>query len=312
MEKRIVVTGGKGFLGKYVVKRLKEKGNENIFITTKDKYDLRDINDIKKMYSRLKPDIIIHLAAVVGGIGANKKNPGVFFYDNLIMSIQLMEQARLNSIDKFVAIGTVCAYPKYTKVPFKEEDLWNGYPEETNAPYGLAKKMLLVQSKVYREQYDFNSIYLIPTNLYGPGDNFNPDSSHVIPALIKKFHDAKINGASEVSVWGTGKATREFLYVEDCAEAIIMALEKYNRGEPINIGSGREISIRELVQKIREIINFEGKVIWDKTKSDGQPRRCIDTSKAKKEFGFVARTDLEYGLEKTVRWYLNNKKKLCS
>ena len=200
MEKRIVITGGSGFLGKYVVKRLKEKGNENIFITTKDKYDLRDINDIKKMYSRLKPDIIIHLAAVVGGIGANKKNPGVFFYDNLIMSIQLMEQARLNSIDKFVAIGTVCAYPKYTKVPFKEEDIWNGYPEETNAPYGLAKKMLLVQSKAYREQYNFNSIYLIPTNLHGPGDNFNPDSSHVIPALIKKFHDAKINGASEVSV----------------------------------------------------------------------------------------------------------------
>jgi len=276
-NKKIVVTGGSGFLGKYVVRKLEERNCKHIFIPVFEEYDLRSMEDIKKMYNDADADIVIHLAAVVGGIGANRENPGKFFYDNLIMGIQLMEQARLNNIKKFVAIGTICAYPKYTPVPFKEKDLWSGYPEETNAPYGLAKKMLLVQSQAYRQQYGFNSIYLLPVNLYGPGDNFDPKSSHVIPALIKKFYEARMNNKKEVVVWGTGKATKEFLYVEDCAEAIVLATERYNKSDPVNIGAGFEISIRNLVEIIKDIIGYKGKIVWDTTKPDGQPRRCLDT-----------------------------------
>lgn len=310
MDKRVVVAGGQGFLGQHIIKGLKEKGYRKVHATDRKTYDLRLLSDVEKMYANLNPDIVIHLAAVVGGIGANMKNPGTFFYDNLIMGVQLMEQARLTGVNKFVAVGTVCSYPKFTKVPFKEEDIWNGYPEETNAPYGLAKKMLLVQSKAYRDQYGFNSIHLIPTNLYGTGDNFNPDSSHVIPALIKKFYEAKINNIPEVIVWGTGKATREFLYVGDCAKAIIKAMEVYNGEEPINIGSGLEISVKKLVQMINDIVEYKGKTIWDKTKPDGQPRRCIDVSRAKKELGFIATTKLHDGLKKTIKWYIDNKKRL--
>jgi len=305
--KKIIVTGGAGFLGNYVVKKLKERNCKEIFIPIIDEYDLRDINAIKRMYHDANADIVIHLAAVVGGIGANRENPATFFYDNLIMSIQLMEHARLTGIEKFVALGTICAYPKFTPVPFKEEDLWNGYPEETNAPYGLAKKMSLVQSQAYRLQYGFNSIFLLPVNLYGPGDNFNPKSSHVIPALIKKFYDSKINNQSEVVVWGTGRATREFLYVEDCAEAIVLATEKYDKPDPVNIGAGFEISIKDLVNLIREIIGYKGIIVWDISKPDGQPRRCLDTTKAMKEFGFKAKTNFDEGLKKTIDWYIRNR-----
>jgi len=304
-NKKIIVTGGAGFLGKYVVERLKERDCGNIFIPRIEEYDLRNLDDIIKIYKLAKADIVIHLAAVVGGIGANRENPGSFFYDNLIMGVQLMEEARKSSIEKFVAIGTICAYPKFTPVPFKEEDLWNGYPEETNAPYGLAKKMLLVQSQAYRQQYGFNSIFLLPVNLYGPGDNFDPKSSHVIPALIKRFYEAKINNEPEVIVWGTGNATREFFYVEDCAEAIVLATEKYDKPAPVNIGAGFEISIKNLANLIREIIGFKGKIVWDTSKPDGQPRRCLDTSRAEKEFGFKAKTDFKKGLEKTIGWYIN-------
>ena len=304
-NKKIIVTGGAGFLGKFVVKKLEERGFSNIFVPIIEEYDLRKLNDIKRLYKEVSADIVIHLAAIVGGIGANRENPGSFFYDNLIMGIQLMEEARLSGIEKFVALGTICAYPKFTPIPFKEENLWNGYPEETNAPYGLAKKMLLVQSQAYRKQYNFNSIYLLPVNLYGPGDNFDPKSSHVIPALIKKFYEAKINNLDEVIVWGTGNATREFLYVEDCAEAIVLATEKYNKPEPVNIGAGFEISIKDLANKIKDIIGFNGKIVWDKTKPDGQPRRCLDTTRAEKEFGFKAKTNFEEGLKKTIGWYIN-------
>ncbi|NQT67081.1 MAG: GDP-L-fucose synthase [Actinobacteria bacterium] len=305
-DRKVIVTGGAGFLGKFVVKKLKDRNCKDIFIPKIEEYDLRNLEKIKKMYRDAKANVVIHLAAVVGGIGANRENPGSFFYDNLIMGIQLMEQARLTSIEKFVALGTICAYPKYTKVPFKEEDLWNGYPEETNAPYGLAKKMSLVQSQAYRQQYGFNSIFLLPVNLYGPGDNFNPKSSHVIPALIKKFYDAKINNQSEVVVWGTGKATREFLYVEDCAEAIVLATEKYDKPDPVNIGAGFEISIKDLAEKIRQIIGFKGKIVWDTSKPDGQPRRCLDTTKAEKEFGFKAKVKFDEGLKKAIDWYILN------
>ena len=307
-KKRIILTGGAGFLGRFVEKKLKERGCSNIFIPRIEEFDLRNLDDIVKIYQIAQADTVIHLAAVVGGIGANRENPGSFFYDNLIMGAQLMEEARKNNIEKFVSIGTICSYPKFTPVPFKEEDLWNGYPEETNAPYGLAKKMLLVQSQAYRQQYGFNSIFLLPVNLYGPGDNFNPNSSHVIPALIKKFYDAKINNQSEVVVWGTGTATREFLYVEDCAEAIVLATEKYDKADPVNIGAGFEISIKDLAEKIKDIIGFKGKVVWDITKPDGQPRRCLDTSRAFKEFGFETKMDFKTGLEKTIEWYKENVK----
>lgn len=302
-DKKIIVTGGAGFLGKYVVGKLKERGCKDIFVPRSKKFDLRKKEAIIKLYREEKPDIVVHLAGVVGGIGANRENPGKFFYDNLIMGIQLIEQARLFGIKKFVALGTICCYPKFTPVPFKEEDLWNGYPEETNAPYGLAKKMLLVQSQAYRKQYGLNSIFLMPVNLYGPGDDFDPDSSHVIPALIKKCFDAVKNDHDEIVVWGTGKATREFLYVEDAAEGIVTATEKYNKSDPVNIGAGFEISIRDLVELITKLTKFKGKIRWDTSKPDGQPRRCVDTDKASKKFGFKAKTPFEEGLRKTIEWY---------
>lgn len=309
-DKRIVVTGGAGFLGRNVVAKLKEYGCEDIFVPRSKDYNLVDMEAVKRLYKDAKPDIVIHLAAVVGGIGANRENPGRFFYDNLMMGMQMMEQGRLNYTEKFIAIGTICCYPKFTPVPFKEENLWNGYPEETNAPYGLAKKMLLVQSQAYRQQYGYNSIFLLPVNLYGPGDNFNPCCSHVIPALIKKCVDAIDSGADSITVWGTGKPTREFLYVEDAARAIVLAAEKYNKSEPVNIGAGFEISIKELVDLMVELIGFKGKILWDTTKPDGQPRRCLDVSRAEKEFGFRAKIEFEEGLNKTIEWYKENRKKM--
>lgn len=303
-DRNVIVTGGAGFLGRSVVSLLKQNGCQKIFVPRSKEYDLRKSGNIKKMMDLVKPDFIIHLAAVVGGIGANASNPGKFFYDNLMMGVELMDQARLYGVKKFVSIGTICAYPKFTKVPFKEEDLWDGYPEETNAPYGLAKKMLLVQAQAYRQQYGFNSIYLLPVNLYGPYDNFFPQySSHVIPAVIKKCFDAKKNKKKSIMVWGTGKPTREFLYVDDAARGIVLASEKYNKSDPVNIGAGFEVSIEDLVNQIVQLTGFEGKIVWDKTKPDGQPRRCLDTKLAKKEFNFSAEVGLEEGLKKTIEWY---------
>jgi len=302
-NKRITITGGEGFLGRHLIHRLKERGYKQLYIADIPKYDLVKSEDIRRMYDDSKPDIVIHLAAKVGGIGFNQENPASLFYENLMMGIQLLHEGYLRNIEKFVAIGTICAYPKHTPVPFKEEDLWNGYPEETNAPYGLAKKMMLVQSQAYRKQYGFNSIFLLPVNLYGPGDNFDPKSSHVIPALIKKCVDAMSNNESRITVWGTGKSTREFFYVEDAADAIVCAMEKYNKSDPINIGAGFEISIKELVDMIVKLTGFKGQVIWDKSKPDGQPRRMLDTSKAEKEFGFKAKTGFEQGLKNTIEWY---------
>ena len=306
-NKKILVTGGAGFLGSFIVEKLKERGanGEDIKIPRSRDTDLRYWKSCIKAVKGV--DIAIHLAARVGGIGFNRNYPATLFYDNAIMGIQLMEAARQEEVEKFVAIGTVCAYPKFTPVPFKEENLWNGYPEETNAPYGLAKKMLLVQSQAYRQQYGFNAIYLLPVNLYGPRDNFNPESSHVIPALIKKIFDAKESDKDYIEVWGTGKASREFLYVEDAAEGIILATEKYNKSEPVNIGAGFEIKIKDLVELIAELAEFDGEIRWDTSKPDGQPRRCLDVSKAKEEFGFKARVDFREGLEKTIEWYTNHK-----
>ena len=306
-SKRIIVTGGAGFLGKYVVKKLEERGCQNIFVPRSKDYNLVDNEAVKRLYQDSKPNIVIHLAAIVGGIGANRENPGKFLYDNLMMGIQMMEQGRLFGLQKFVAIGTICAYPKFTPVPFQEDKLWDGYPEETNAPYGLAKKMLLVQSQAYRQQYGFNSIYLLPVNLYGPGDNFNPESSHVIPALIKKVFDAKDKKEKRIVVWGTGRVTREFLYVEDAAEGIILAAEKYNKADPVNLGAGFEISIKSLAELICELTGFGGEIEWDTSKPDGQPRRCLDTSRAEHEFGFKARTDFREGLKRTNEWYKSSR-----
>jgi len=314
-NKRVLVTGGAGFLGSYVTEKLKEKGCKEIFVPRSKDYNLVEMKAVKRVYADAKPDIVIHLSAKVGGIGANRANPGKFFYDNLMMGVQMMEQGRFFGIKKFIALATICSYPKFTPVPFKEEDLWNGYPEETNAPYGLSKKMLLVQSQAYRQQYGFNSICLFPVNLYGPRDNFDPESSHVIPALIRKCLEAKAEAEQKrisqhqslpepvLTVWGTGKATREFLYVEDAAEAIILATERYNKSEPVNIGAGFEISIKDLVELIAKLTGFKGKIVWDTTKPDGQPRRCLDTTKAYKEFGFKAKTPFEEGLRKTIDWY---------
>ena len=306
-NKRILVTGGAGFLGTYVVEKLRERGCTNIFVPEIEHYDLVQIEAIKRAYHDAQPDIVIHLAAVVGGIGANRENPGRFFFENAMMGIQLIHEGHLRKIDKFVALGTICAYPKLTPVPFREENLWNGYPEETNAPYGLAKKMLLVQAQAYRQQYGFNTIYLLPVNLYGPGDNFDPHSSHVIPALIKKCVDALENGKDHIEVWGTGTVSREFLYVEDAAEAICLATERYNKPEPVNIGAGFEITIKDLVELIVKLTGFEGDIAWDTSKPDGQPRRMLDTSRAEKEFGFKAKTGFEEGLRRTIEWYRDGK-----
>jgi GDP-L-fucose synthase len=301
--RRVMVTGGGGFLGRRVVDRLGRTGVADIVVPRSRDYDLRERAGIDQAIADGRPDVIIHLAAVVGGIGANRENPGRFFYDNAIMGIQLMEASRLAGVEKFVQIGTVCSYPKFTPVPFREDDLWDGYPEETNAPYGLAKKMLLVQGQAYRAQYGFNVIYLIPVNLYGPGDNFDPSSSHVIPALIKKFVDARDAGDEVVEVWGAGTASREFLYVDDAAEAIVLASERYDGADPINLGVGREITIHDLATLIRDLTGFTGRISWDTSKPDGQPRRALDTSRAADRLGFVARTSFDDGLRQTVDWY---------
>jgi GDP-L-fucose synthase len=338
-NKRVLITGGAGFLGSFVVEKLKERGGKNIFVPRSKDYNLVEMEAVKRLYQDSRPDIVIHLAAKVGGIGANRANPGKFFYDNLMMGIQMMEIGRQVGIEKFVAIGTICAYPKFTPVPFREENLWDGYPEETNAHYGLAKKMLLVQAQSYRQQYGVNAIYLLPVNLYGPRDNFDPETSHVIPALIRKIVDAmggiesalkrmqRLNEPDEpdeqnrrheperpdkpdqpIVVWGTGKPTREFLYVEDCADAIVLAAERYNKPDPINIGAGFEISIKDLVDLMTELTNFKGDICWDNSKPDGQPRRLLDTSRAYREFGFKAKVNLEEGLKRTIDGYLSTRK----
>jgi len=302
-SRRVMVTGGGGFLGQAVVRRLRDAGATEIFVPRSRAYDLRTRDGIGRALADGRPDLVIHLAAVVGGIGANRENPGRFFYENAIMGIELMEQARQAGVDKFVQIGTVCSYPKFTPVPFHEDDIWNGYPEETNAPYGLAKKMLLVQGQAYRQQYGFDVIHLVPVNLYGPGDNFDPASSHVIPALIKKCVDARNAGVDHIDVWGTGSASREFLYVDDAAEGIVLGAERYDGADPVNLGVGREITIRELVELIVRLTRFVGEIRWDPTKPDGQPRRALDTSRARERFGFVARTSFEDGLRSTIEWY---------
>jgi len=307
-DARILVTGGAGFLGSFVIEELKRTGFSNITAPRSSEFDLRQPQAIKALIGQARPQMIIHLAAVVGGIGANCENAGRFFYENLIMGAELMEQARLGGVDKFIAIGTVCAYPKFTPVPFREDDLWIGYPEETNAPYGLAKKMLLVQAQAYRQQYGFNAIYLLPVNLYGPRDTFDPARSHVIPALIKKCVDAIECGAPRIEVWGTGSASREFLYVEDCARAIVLAASHYNGEKPVNLGAGREITIRDLAGLIARLTGFKGQIVWDPTKPDGQPRRCLDVSRAEREFNFRATTDFEEGLRRTVQWYVETRR----
>lgn len=304
-NKTMLVTGGAGFLGSHLINQLKKEKLKKIIVPRSSEYDLRDIKQVKKLLKNI--DIVIHLAASVGGIGYNQAHPAELFYDNLIMSTNMMHEAWKAKVEKYVALGTICAYPKFTPVPFKEKDLWIGYPEETNAPYGLAKKMQLVQAQAYRDQYGFNAIYLLPTNLYGPGDNFDPKSSHVIPALIKKFMTAKENNFSEITVWGTGSPTREFLYVEDAARAIILATKKYNKAEPVNLGSNAEISISDLAHLIGDLVGFKGKIVFDKSKPDGQPRRKIDTRRAKKEFGFKSEISFKKGLKKTIEWYKETK-----
>lgn len=307
IDKRITITGGKGFLGKHLVRAFEAHGCGNIEVADLPEYNLTRLDDVRRLYDEQKPDIVVHLAAKVGGIGFNQQHPGALFYDNIMMGVQLLHEGHLRKIDKFVALGTICAYPKFTPVPFREDDIWSGYPEETNAPYGLAKKMMLVQAQAYRQEYGFNGIFLLPVNLYGPGDNFDPRSSHVIPALIKKCVDAQRDGAPEVVVWGTGQATREFFYVEDAARAIVLATEKYDKPEPVNIGAGFEISIRELTELIVELTGFTGRIVWDASKPDGQPRRMLDTSRARSEFGFTAKTPFREGLAKTIAWYRANK-----
>lgn len=315
-DKRVIVTGGAGFLGSFVTEKLKQRGATDIFIPRIEEYNLVDPNDIRRLYADTlknvdpKNVVIIHLAANVGGIGANMDHPADFFYDNLMMGVELMHQAHKNDIGKFVAIGTVCAYPKFTPVPFKEDDLWNGYPEETNAPYGLAKKMMLVQAQAYRQQYGFNAIFLLPVNLYGPRDNFNPRSSHVIPALIRKAMEACERGDKEMLVWGDGSPTREFLYVEDAADAIVAAAEKYNGDPPVNLGSGYEISIKDLAEMIVRMTGFEGKLVWQTDKPNGQPRRGLDVSRAKALFGWSAQVPFEEGMHRTINWFKENREKI--
>ncbi len=306
-DKRVCVTGGAGFLGQVVVRKLHERGAKSVFVPKIEDYDLVNLDGINRMLADTDADMIIHLAAQVGGIGANREHPAEFFYNNLLMGVQLMHRAWETGVEKFVAIGTICAYPKLTPVPFNEKNLWDGYPEETNAPYGLAKKMLLVQAQAYRQQYGYNAIFLLPVNLYGPGDNFDPRSSHVIPALIRKCVEAIDNHQPEIEVWGDGTPTREFLYVEDAAEGILLAAERYNNSEPINLGSGYEISIKELVHLIADMTGFTGKVVWDTSKPNGQPRRALDVSRAREYFGFEARMQFEQGIKNTVKWYLENR-----
>ena len=306
-QKRVVVTGGSGFLGSSVVDKLRGHGYENIFVPRSKNHDLRDQKAIVQLYEDTRPKVVIHLAAVVGGIGANRANPGRFFYDNAIMGIQMMEYARQFGVEKFVAVGTICAYPKFASVPFKEEELWNGYPEETNAPYGLAKKMMLVQAQAYRAQYGFNAIYLLPVNLYGPRDNFDLESSHVIPALIRKCVEAKENNDEQIVLWGDGSPTREFLYVEDAAEGIVLATERYDGSEPVNLGTGEEISIRDLAQLIAGEVGFSGSIVWDTTKPNGQPRRCLDVTRAQQYFGFRAQQGLREGIAKTLTWFITHR-----
>ena len=305
-DKTVLVTGGGGFLGQHVLAKLRAVGCERIIAPRKREYDLREREQIVRLLKSAEPDLVIHLAAVVGGIGANRLHPGEFFYDNAIMGIELIEYARRLNVRKFVCLGTICAYPKFAPVPFHEEDLWNGYPEETNAPYGLAKKMLLVQAQAYRQEYGFNCIYLLPVNLYGPKDNFDPQTSHVIPGLIRKLLGARSRGEHTVTCWGTGSASREFLYVEDAAEAILLAAERYNKPDPVNIGSGHEITIRELAALLCKLTGFEGELIWDATQPDGQPRRRLDVTRAEREFGFLAKTSLVDGLRHTIEWYRNS------
>ncbi len=302
-NRRVLVTGGAGFLGRRVVAKLETKSPARIFVPRRHDYDLTEVENVRHVYQDARPEIVIHLAGNVGGIGANRDNPGSFFYNNLIMGAQMMEYGRRHEILKFVAIGTICAYPKFTPVPFREEDLWNGYPEETNAPYGLAKKMLLVQAQAYRQQYGFNAIYLLPVNLYGPGDNFDPETSHVIPAIIRKCLDAADRGASHVVLWGTGKPTREFLYVDDAAEAILLAAERYNGADPVNVGYGSEISIKDLAFLIANLTGFSGSIVWDTTNPDGQPKRSLDVTKAERLFGFRAQVSFQDGLRRTIDWY---------
>lgn len=301
--KRVCVTGGGGFLGRVVVESLRARGCSEVFVVRKRDYDLVQGAEVERLYREARPDVVVHLAAVVGGIGANRENPGRYFYENLMMGVQLIEGARTAGVEKFVQVGTICAYPKFTPVPFKEDDLWNGYPEETNAPYGIAKKALLVQCQAYRDQYGMNAVYLLPVNLYGPADNFDPQTSHVIPALIKKFVDAKARGESRVEVWGTGAATREFLYVDDAAEGIVLAAEHYDGRDPVNLGSGEEMSIRELASVIAAETGFDGKIVWDASKPDGQPRRALDVTRAAELFGFRARVRFAEGLRRTIEWY---------
>lgn len=301
--KRIAVTGGGGFLGRVVVEKLRARGCEEVYVVRQRDYDLVNASDVDRLYTEARPEVVIHLAAVVGGIGANRENPGRYFYENIMMGVQLIEGARLHGVEKFVQIGTICAYPKFTPVPFHEDDLWNGYPEETNAPYGIAKKALLVQCQAYRDQYGLNGIYLLPVNLYGPEDNFDPNTSHVIPALIKKFVDASERGEPAVEVWGTGAATREFLYVDDAAEGIVLAAERFDGREPVNLGSGMEISIRDLAELIARETGYGGRLVWDTSKPDGQPRRALDVRRAEELFGFRARVDFVEGLRRTIRWY---------
>src|SRR6266478_5178604 len=308
-HERVVVTGGAGFLGSAVVDKLRGRGYQNVFVPRSRDYDLREEATIVRLHKDAQPQIVVHLAAVVGGIGANRANPGRFFYDNAVMGIQMMEYARQFGVEKFVAVGTICAYPKFASIPFKEEELWNGYPEETNAPYGLAKKMMLVQAQAYRAQYGFNAIYLLPVNLYGPGDNFDLETSHVIPALIRKCVEAKENDDEQIILWGDGSPTREFLYVEDAAEGIALATERYNGSEPVNLGTGEEISIRDLAQMIAEEVGFSGNIVWDTTKPNGQPRRCLDVSKAQEYFGFRAQRGLREGIAKTVKWFITHRPK---
>jgi GDP-L-fucose synthase len=304
-QQRIVVTGGAGFLGRHLQNELKARGVDeaNILIPHIEDYDLTREGDVVRMYDDMEPTVVIHLAAEVGGIGANRDNPGRFFYANMAMGLHLIEHARIRDLEKFVQVGTICAYPKFTPVPFKEEDLWNGYPEETNAPYGVAKKALMVMLQAYRDQYGLDGIYLLPVNLYGPGDNFDLQTSHVIPALIRKFIEARDRGDGAVEVWGTGSASREFFYVEDAARGIAMATEAYDAAEPVNLGAGFEITIKDLAEKIREMTEFEGEIAWDASKPDGQPRRCLDVSRAKEQFGFEAEVSFDEGLRRTIDWY---------